>query len=112
MLHRRKMYFLFDQNQLIRMHPHPSLPAPTGRRLQPPIWLATTDKEAPTPSPSTNLPLNHPTTLDFLNLDKLMYQLFYCISLCFSDLISSLIHTAEAHFFSTLFLIYIFFKMV
>ena len=65
MLHRRKMFFLFNQRQLIRMHPHPFSPTPTGRRLRPLVYSATNDREAPTPSVGTNLPLHHPTTLIF-----------------------------------------------
>jgi hypothetical protein len=30
-------YSSIDKHPLIRMHPHPCPPAPTGRRLQPPI---------------------------------------------------------------------------
>ena len=65
MLHRRKMYFLFYQHWLIRMHTHPSSPATTGMRQWPLVYSDTTDKEAPTPFAGTNLPFHHPTTLIF-----------------------------------------------
>jgi hypothetical protein len=37
MLHRRTIFFIFYQHQLIKMYPHPCSLEKTGRRLQTPI---------------------------------------------------------------------------
>ena len=91
MLHRRNMYFFFYQHRLIRMHPHPILPAPTGRRLRPPClviynWQGSTNslcKHQPTLAAP-----NHPY---FLNLNNFCIKSLLHLSLLlwfkmFSDL--------------------------
>jgi hypothetical protein len=110
MLHRRKMFFIFDQHQLIRMHPHPIHQHQLVGGFDPLLsQLQLTRKhqlplQAPTYPCTTQPPL-------FSESGETLYQVFTAY---FSASLINIYFDLDCRdtFFSPLILVYVIFKMV